>query len=169
MDDMDTGSNASGNSVSENLKELSEEDVAFSPPPHDRQNHASDMPLSHAPPTGHPEHARRAAGGKLPTSIVGAFPLPSPFRSLASLSRSTAPAVHRDGVGGEVRVQRGGPVGPGEVRGGRGGLRVARLPRLRRGDVDAVRDLGRAGQPADAAAQHAGRRVLPHARAVDRV
>ena len=38
MDDMDTGSNASGNSGSENLKELSEEDVAFSPPPHDRSN-----------------------------------------------------------------------------------------------------------------------------------
>ena len=38
MDDMDTGSNASGNSGSENLKELSEEDVAFSPPPHERCN-----------------------------------------------------------------------------------------------------------------------------------
>jgi len=35
---MDTGSNASGGSGSENLKELSEEDVAFSPPPHDRIN-----------------------------------------------------------------------------------------------------------------------------------
>ena len=38
MDDMDTGSNASGNSESENLKELSEEDVAFSPPPHEKSN-----------------------------------------------------------------------------------------------------------------------------------
>ena len=36
MDDMDTGSNASEHSASENLKELSEEDVAFSPPPHER-------------------------------------------------------------------------------------------------------------------------------------
>ena len=36
MDDMDTGSNASGNSGSENLKELSEEDVAFSPTPHEK-------------------------------------------------------------------------------------------------------------------------------------
>jgi len=35
---MDTGSNASDHSESENLKELSEEDVAFSPPPHEKSS-----------------------------------------------------------------------------------------------------------------------------------
>ena len=63
MDDMDTGSNASGNSASENLKELSEEDVAFSPPPHDRQNHASDTPLSSAFPLPSSSNPPDGGGG----------------------------------------------------------------------------------------------------------
>lgn len=65
MDDMDTGSNASGNSASENLKELSEEDVAFSPPPHDRQNISmSEAQNSSVFPT--PSSSKIALGGTLP-------------------------------------------------------------------------------------------------------
>ena len=64
MDDMDTGSNASGNSASENLKELSEEDVAFSPPPHERQNlSVSEAQSSSAFPT--PSSSKLSLSGAL--------------------------------------------------------------------------------------------------------
>ena len=70
MDDMDTGSNASGNSASENLKELSEEDVAFSPPPHDRQNlSVSETQSSSAFPI--PSSSKISLGGTLSSDAGG--------------------------------------------------------------------------------------------------
>ena len=54
------------------------------------------------------------------------------------------------------------PDRPVQLRGGRQRLRDARLPRLRRLHLDAVRGLRRVRRDADAAALDAGRRVLPH-------
>ena len=71
------------------------------------------------------------------------------------------PPLHRDGAGGEDRLRHRGPGGPRALRGGRGGLRGALLPRLRRVQDAALRGVRRRRLAADAPALDAGRRVLP--------
>ena len=70
--------------------------------------------------------------------------------------------LHGARARGAPHVQGGRPRGGGALRGGRGGLRGARLPRLRHLHVGALRGLGRRRQRADAHALVADRRVLHH-------